>query len=72
MYYIYDNYHEEWYEVSFVEFEDAEIEMEYLIRKRKAKDLPYDFDIYQKITQKKHTDFCKKYSGVKNAHKVSK
>lgn len=50
VYYIYDNYHEEFYWVSFAEFEDAEIEMEYLIKKRKAKDLPYDFDIYQKIT----------------------
>ena len=52
MYYIYDNYHEEFYAVSFAEFEDAEIEMEYLIKKRKAKDLPYDYDIYQKITQR--------------------
>ena len=50
MYYIWDNYFEEWYEVSFTEFEMAELEMEYLIKKRKAKDIPYDFDIYQKVT----------------------
>lgn len=50
MYYIYDNYHEEWFEQSFEEYEDAKITMEYLIKKRKAKDLPFDFDIYQKIT----------------------
>ena len=50
MYYIYDNYHEEWWSVAFTDFEDAEIEMEYLIKKRKSKDLPYDFDIYKKIT----------------------
>ena len=50
MYYIYDNYHEEWYDTAFAEFEDAEREMEYLIKNREAKDLPYDFDIYKKIT----------------------
>jgi len=50
MYFIYDNYHEEWHEVSFANFEDAEREMEYLIKKRKEKGLPYDFDIYEKIT----------------------
>ena len=50
MYWIWDNYHEEWYCVQFEDFEDAEREMEYLIKKRKAKDLPYDFDIYKKIT----------------------
>ena len=44
MYWIWDNYHEEWYCVQFEEFEDAEREMEYLISKRKAKGLPYDFD----------------------------
>lgn len=50
MYYIYDNYHEEWYSVAFMEFEDAEREMEHLINHRRSKGLPYDFDIYQKIT----------------------
>ena len=50
MYYIYDSYHEEWYSMTFFEFEDAEKEMEELIMERKAKDFPYDFDIYQKIT----------------------
>lgn len=50
MYYIYDNYNEEWYSVAFADFEAAEIEMECLIKHFKAKDLPYDFDIYLKIT----------------------
>lgn len=50
MYWIWDNYHEEWYCVQFEDFEDAEREMEYLISKRKAKGLPYDFDIFKKIT----------------------
>ncbi len=50
MYYIYDNYHEEWYCVSFYDFEDAETEMERLIEDRKRNNLSYDFDIYQKIT----------------------
>ena len=52
MYYIYDNYHEEWHDTSFAELEDAEMEMEYLIKKRMEADLPYDFDIYEKVTQK--------------------
>ena len=38
MYYIYDNYHEEWYGTAFAEFEDAEREMFYLIEKRKSKE----------------------------------
>lgn len=50
MYWIWDNYHEEWYCVHFVDFEDAEQEMERLIRQRKAEGLPYDFDIFEKIT----------------------
>ncbi len=50
MYYIYDNYHEEWHDTSFAELEDAEMEMEYLIKKRMEADLPYDFDIYEKVT----------------------
>ena len=51
MYYIYDNYHEEWYSVAFADFEMAEEEMETLIEYRKQHNAPYDFDIYQKITQ---------------------
>ena len=50
MYYIYDNYNEEWYALSFFEFEDAEKEMNRLIAILQENDLPYDFDIYQKIT----------------------
>lgn len=50
MYYIYDNYHEKWHGISFAEFEDAEKEMENLIKERKTKGLSYDFDIYEKIT----------------------
>lgn len=50
VYYIYDNYYEEFYSVHFAEFEDAEREMEYLQRKRDAKGLPHDFDIFEKIT----------------------
>ena len=49
-YYIYDNYNEEFYSVSFAEFEDAESEMEYLKKKRESKGLPAEFDIYKKIT----------------------
>lgn len=49
-YYIYDNFHEEFYSTSFAEFEYAEIEMEYLKKKREADGLPSDFDIYEKIT----------------------
>lgn len=49
-YYIYDNYNEEFYSTSFAEFEDAEIEMEYLKKKREAKGLQADLDIYKKIT----------------------
>lgn len=49
-YYIYDNYNEEFYSTSFAEFEDAEREMEYLKKKREAKGLEADFDIYEKIT----------------------
>ena len=50
MYYIYDNYHEEWFEISFAEFEDAERTMQRLINSRKEEGLPFDFDIYEKIT----------------------
>ena len=50
MYYIYDNYHEEWYSVAFADFEMAEEEMETLIEYRKQHNISYDFDIYQKIT----------------------
>ena len=50
MYYIYDNYYEEWHARLFAEFEDAEKEMQDLIENRKERNLPYDFDIYQKIT----------------------
>lgn len=50
MFFIYDNFNEEWYGVSFAEFEDAEAEMEYLKRKRESKGLPCDFDIYEKHT----------------------
>jgi len=50
MYYIYDTYHEEWYYISFADFEEAEKEMERLIKEKKQKGLPYDYDIYQKIT----------------------
>ena len=50
MYWIWDNYHEEWYSVQFSTYEEAETEMEYLINKRKAKGLPYDFDIFVKLT----------------------
>lgn len=50
MYYIYDLYFEEWYHTSFSDFEDAEREMMILIKRRKENNLPYDFDIYQKIT----------------------
>ena len=49
-YYIYDNYNEEFYSVAFAVYEDAENEMEYLIKKRNADGLPYDYDIYRKIT----------------------
>lgn len=50
VYYIYDNYDEEFYSVSFADFEDAEREMEYLQSKRDAKGIPHDFDIFKKIT----------------------
>lgn len=50
MYYIYDNYHEEWYSVAFADFEMAEEEMETLIEYRKQHNASYDFDIYKKIT----------------------
>lgn len=50
MYYIYDNYHDEWYDIAFETKEDAEKEMNRLILKCKRKGLSYDFDIYQKIT----------------------
>lgn len=50
MYYIYDNYHEEWYYIAFADFEDAEKEMERLIEDRKSRNLSYDFDIYEKVT----------------------
>ena len=50
MYYIYDLYNEEWYGISFFDFEDAEKEMKELIADRQERNLPYDFDIYQKIT----------------------
>ena len=49
-YYIYDNINEEFYSMSFAEFEDAEIEMEYLKKKCESKGLEADFDIYEKIT----------------------
>ena len=50
MYYIYDNYIEKWYLVSFASFEDAEKEMERLIERCVRNNEPYDFDIYEKIT----------------------
>ena len=50
MYYIYDLYYEEWHSIAFAEFEDAEKEMFDLIENRKERNLPYDFDIYLKIT----------------------
>lgn len=50
MFYIYDNYNEEWIPIGFAYFEDADKEMQILIRSRQEKNLPYDFDIYEKIT----------------------
>ena len=50
MYYIYDNYVEEWHSVAFAYFEDAEEEMDKMIEMCKQEDAPYDFDIYEKIT----------------------
>lgn len=50
MYYIYDNYHEEWCETAYPKLDEAEKAMEYMIEKRKEKGLPYDFDIYEKVT----------------------
>ena len=49
-YRIWDDYNEEWHPTSYAFFEDAETAMESLIKDRKDHDLPYDFDIYEKIT----------------------
>lgn len=51
MYYIYDNYNEEWCATAFADFEMAEKYMEYLMENINEEDYPNAFDIYEKITQ---------------------
>lgn len=50
MYYIWDNYNEQWVPIGFWSFEEAEKYMYTLINARKEQGLSYDYDIYEKIT----------------------
>lgn len=48
-YYIYDHYNEQWINLAFLYFEDAENYIEELIEFRNKHEMPCDFAIYKKI-----------------------
>ncbi len=50
MYYIWDNVYSTWIDDYFEKYEQAESEKKMLIEERKAQGLPYDYDIFQKLT----------------------